>query len=377
MKNEERRMKNEEVRWVPTRRTSAFIVLRFSFFVLHFGVALFSPRLLAAQDPPKVTGVVKNVNLEIGTITVRPKGTMVDETFNLLKKDLEVTAPEGRKVKLDAVKPGQTVQLKPGVTGDIEAVVIQASVFLATVAEVDLKNRTIGIVDQQIKLATMAVDPAAKILLADRPAYLREIKVGSQMSVTPSLDGKTALALKLVSDPDGKLAAKLFPRVKTSRLPGTRWVGVLTDIDPAKHELRLTGPKTKGVPKAMPVAKNAVIKALHGQVAVQDLSLTELVKQAHATVLVSSENQEVIHLLVTSPVVQGKVKALDADRGRLTAEVAGNDKTFDLPRDVKVMDKTRVRRLADLQANLVVSLVLSLDRQQLLAIDIHQAALQP
>jgi hypothetical protein len=250
--------------------------------------------------------------------------------------------------------------------------VIQANVFLATVSDVDVKNRTIAVAEQN-QLTTMAVDSAAKILLAGRPAYLREVKPGSQMKVTPSLDGKKALALNLVSDPDGKYAAKLFPRIKTSRLPGSRWVGVLTDIDPVKSELQLIGPKTKGVPKSMPVAKDAVIKVIHGQVPVQDLALNQVVKAAHATVLVSSQNQQVTHILVKPPVVQGKVKTLDADRGQLTVEVDGAEKDFALRRDVKVMNKSRVRRLAELQPNLVVTLVMSLDRKQLLAIDIQVA----
>jgi hypothetical protein len=328
---------------------------------------------LVAQDPlgPKVTGVVKNDNGEVGTITVRRKNAADDERFNLLKKEIEVTEPSGRKVPLDAVRTGQTVQLRVGVTGDIEAISIQPGVFLATVSDVDFKARTITIAGA--RPATMTVDAAAKILIVGRPAYLREVKPGSQMNVSPSLDGKTALALTLVSDPDGKLAAKLFPRVKISRLPGERFVGALTDIDPVKNALRLTGPKTKGVPRSMPVAKDVVIKAIHGQVPVQELALNQVVDQAQATVLVSVDKQ-VTHIVVKSPVLEGKVKSLDADGGRLTADVEGREKTFALPRDVKVMAKNRVRRLIDLEPNVAVSLVLSLDRERLLGIDIQPAA---
>ena len=338
-------------------------------------VTLVCPGFLLAQDPlpPKVTGVVKNLDLKVGTITVRPtrQGATSDETFNLHKKDIDVTAPVGQKVRLDAVRPGQTVQLRFGLTGDVDAIAIQASTFLATVADVDLKSRIITMADPPNQPTTMAVDAAAKILLANRPAYLREVKLGSQMKVTPSLDGKMVLALNLVSDPDGKLAAKLFPRIKTSRLPGNRWVGILTNVNPQKSELQLTGPKTKGVPKSMAVAKDAVIKMLHGQVPVRDLALNQVTQQVYATVLVSVENQQVTHILVPSPVVAGKIKVLDAERGHLIAEVEGNDRTFALPRDVKVMAGNRVRRLGELEPNLPVSLVLSLDRTELLAIDVR------
>src|SRR5687768_2179518 len=105
MKKEERRTKNEVGHGVPPWRTSAFIALRSSFFVFHVGVVLFlAAQDLAAQDPPRVTGVVKNVDLEVGTITVRRKSAADDARFNLLKKDIEVTEPSGRKVPLDAIR---------------------------------------------------------------------------------------------------------------------------------------------------------------------------------------------------------------------------------------------------------------------------------
>jgi hypothetical protein len=348
------------------------------FVSIVLGVALLSSGALPAQDPvlTKVTGVVKNVDLKVGTITLNRKDAASDETFNLLKKDIEVIAPEGRKVQPDAVKPGQTVQLKVGLTGDVVAVLIQASVFLATVAEVDLARRTIAIAGEEQPATMMAVDAAAKILLAKRPAYLREVKPGSQMTVTPSLDGRTALALTLVSDPDGKYAAKLFPRVRASRLPGSRWVGTLTAVDAGKREIQFVGPKTKNLPRTVPVAKDAVIWSLHGQVTVQEPALSQVMAPAQATVLISPQNQ-VTHILIKPPAVEGKVKALDAERGQLTVELDGAARTLALPRHVKVMDKNRVRRLPELHPELTVSLVLSLDRQQLLGIDIGQAARTP
>ena len=347
------------------RRLCSFIVF----------VTLLWPGILAAQEiPAKVTGVVKQLDVKLGTVTVRPsrKAAMDDETYSLLRKDIEVTTPSGQKTKLDTVRPGQVVQLKIGPTGDVEAVAIQAPVFLATVSDVDVESQTINISRQEVPPATIAVATDAKISLAGRPAYLREVKPGSQMTVTASLDGKMALGLTLVSDPDGKLASKLFTRVKTSRLPGIRFVGLLTDVDPAKSELQLVGPKTKGVPKSMPVAKDAVIQVIYGQVPVQNLSLNQVAKMAHATLLVSADNQQVTRILVEPPTASAKVTALNADGGQLTVEVEGTKKTFTLRRDFKVMNKTRVMRLADLQPDLPVNLVLSLDRDQLLAVDIRQ-----
>jgi hypothetical protein len=339
-------------------------------------LALFHPGMLSAQDviPPKVTGVVKKLDIEVGTITVRPtrKGALEDETFSLLKKDIDVIAPSKETVKLDAVVVGQTVHLKLDAAGDVEAITIQAHTFLATIADVDFNKRIITLAEQQDRSRIMAVAADAPISMAGRSAYLREVKPGSQMNVTASLDGNKALALSLVSDPDGKLASKLFTRVKTSRLPGTRLVGQLTEVNAAKGELQLTGPKTKGLPRTMPLAKEAVIQLIYGQVAVQKLALKQVPRLAQATVAVSILDHQVTHVLLTASAVRAKVKTLDAERGYVTVEIDGRDKTFALRSDVKVMDKTRVRRLVDLQVNMAVGLVLSLDRQELLAIDIQR-----
>jgi hypothetical protein len=346
--------------------------MRHIFFIL-LGASLLYPGFLAAQDSVKVTGVVKQFDVNVGVITIRPnrKGATEDESYSLLNKEIEVTTVAGEKTRLDAVAPGQTVQLTIRPSGDVAAIVVQPYVFLATVSDVDAKNRTIALAREEKRTTTMAVAADAKVLLAGRTAYLREVKPGSQMSVTASLDGKTVLGLKLVSDPDGKLAAKLYPRIKISKLPGIKWVGVLTDVDAAKSELQLTGPKTKGVPRPMPVAKDAVIQVMYGQVAVQTVTLNQFMKSAHATVLVSPQNEQITRILVEPPALHGKVKTLDADGGQLTVEVDGIAKIFALQKGFKVMYGTRVMRLADLQPNVAVTLVLSLDREQLLAVDIR------
>ncbi len=340
-------------------------------FWFLLAIFLLFPGALTAQVPVKVTGVIKHFDAKIGIITVRAKGATEDESYSLLKNDIDVTTVAGEKTRLDVVAPGQTVLLKIGATGDVEAIVVQPAVFLATVADVDAKNRTIALARHEKQSVTMAVAPNATVMLAGRSVFLREIKTGSQMTVTASLDGKSVLGLNLVSDPDGKHANTLYPRVKSTRLPGSRWAGVLTDIDVANSEVHLSGPKTNNVPKAMRVAKDAIIQVIYWQVPVQELSLTQVVKMAPATVMVSAENQ-ITRMLVTPPTARGKVKLLDGEEGRLTVEVNGIDRTFALRKGFKVMSGTRVMRLVDLRADLPVNLVLSLDREQLLAVDIRQ-----
>jgi hypothetical protein len=61
---------------------------------------------------------------------------------------------------------------------------------------------------------------------------------------------------------------------------------------------------------------------------------------------------------------------MDGDNGKLTVQIDGKEKTFSL-QNAKVMNGTRVMRLADLQPDLMATLVLSLDRELLLAVDIR------
>jgi hypothetical protein len=280
--------------------------------------------------------------------------------------------PSGPKAKVDVIKIGQTVVLTIGMFGDVEAVSINALAFHAAVADIDLGKRTIKVAQNDNDAATLAIAENAKLTIDNKLVFLREIKVGSQMAVNTSLDGKTVVGMNLLSDPDGKHATRLWPRVKVSRLPGTRHVCELSDIDPVKHELRLSGPKTKYLPWQVRVAKNAVIQSLHSQVPIQTLTLKEIGKKASATAIVSAES-EVTHIVMTPPTQRVRVKAIDGDAGRLTVDVDGQDKSYDLPRGVKIMNGTRVRRLGDLAEDLSVTLVMSIDRQQLLAVDMKQA----
>ncbi len=326
-----------------------------------------------AQDAIKVTGVVKKMDAKTGAITIRPtrKGATEDESYSLLKKEIEVTTVGGEKTKLDIVAPGQTVQLKIGASGDVEAIMVQPYVFLAKIVDVDAKKRTVVLAREETPTSTLPVSAEAKILLAGRNAFLREVKPESQMTVTVSLDGKMVQGMNLVSDPEGKLANKLYTRVKTSKLPGTRWVGVLSDIDVAKGEVNLTGPKTKGIPKPMTVAKNVLIQVMHGQVPVQSVQLNQLAKTNQATIIVSNDNQQITRILIDPPTASAKVKSLDDNGGELTVDLNGTVRTFALRAGLKVMNGTRVMRLEDLQPKRAVSLVLSLDREQLLAVDLR------
>jgi hypothetical protein len=325
----------------------------------------------AQEQSFKITGVVKQLDLKGGTISIRRKSFPEDEKFSFLKKDIDVSTPSGPKAKVDTIKIGQTVILTIGMFGDVEAVTINATAFNATVADIDLGKRTIKVAQNDNESAVLSIAENAKLSITGKAVYLREIKPGSEMAVSTSLDGKTVLGLNLLSDPDGKYASKLWTRVKVSRLPGTRYVGELSDIDPVKNELRLTGPKTKFIPWQLSVAKDASIHTIYSQVPIQPLALKDIGKKASATVIVSAANLAT-HIIVTPPTQRARVKALDGEAGRLTVEVEGQNKSYLLPRGVKIMNGTRVMRLGDLESNLAVNLVFSIDREQLLAVDMKQ-----
>src|SRR5262245_3239489 len=102
---------------------------------------------MAQEGTYKVSGLIKLVDVQRGTITVRPstKGVTQDQSYSFLKKDIDVIGPNGQKAQLSVLTAGQTVQLKIGASGDVEGVIIQAPAFRATIADVDPSNRTIKI----------------------------------------------------------------------------------------------------------------------------------------------------------------------------------------------------------------------------------------
>ena len=83
----------------------------------------------AQEQSFKITGVVKQLDLKGGTISIRRKSFPEDEKFSFLKKDIDVTTPSGLKAKVDTIKIGQTVVLTVGMFGDVEAVTINAIAF--------------------------------------------------------------------------------------------------------------------------------------------------------------------------------------------------------------------------------------------------------
>jgi hypothetical protein len=101
----------------------------------------------------------------------------------------------------------------------------------------------------------------------------------------------------------------------------------------------------------------------------QSLRLDQVVKMTHATLMVAPDNR-VTRIFVDPPTIRAKVKSMDGDNGKLTVQIDGKEKTFSL-QNAKVMNGTRVMRLADLQPDLMATLVLSLDRELLLAVDIR------
>lgn len=324
-----------------------------------------------AQEPSfQITGIIKHLDVKVGTVSIRPKRKFAtrDETFSFLKKDIDITTPTGQKAQLETLKLGQTVMLTIGPSGDVEAVAIQELSFTATIADVDPVERNVKIAQNKSESTILPVANAARINIAGKSVFLREIKLGSEMTVITSLDGKTILGMNMLLDPDGKLATKLYPRVKFSRLPGARFPGVLSDIDVGQNALRVTGPKTKNVPRKWALAKDAILQAHYGQVVMQAAELKDIRDRARGTVFVSAEDQ-ITRVILDSPTQRTRVKSVEGDAGRLTVTEEGMDKTYALHRGVKIMNGTRVMRLSDIAVDSAVTLVFSLDQKLLLAVD--------
>jgi hypothetical protein len=135
--------------------------------------------------------------------------------------------------------------------------------------------------------------------------------------------------------------------------------------------VKLATNKKKGVPEFRGVAEDVVIQTLHGQIPIESLSFNLLPKSNLATMYISPSSQQITRIILDAPTTRAKVRALDGDTGRLTVLVDEKEVTFALPPGIKVMELTRVRHLPDVKPDAIVSLVFSLDRSKVLAIDLR------
>jgi hypothetical protein len=88
---------------------------------LSLVLVLTLPALAQAQEKQKLFGTLRALDVGAGSITVSVPGDKEIKTFSLLKRDLPVTDPLGRTLKLDDLRPGYRVYLSMSDDGDYVA----------------------------------------------------------------------------------------------------------------------------------------------------------------------------------------------------------------------------------------------------------------
>ncbi len=154
---------------------------------------------------PTASGVVKSVDAAAGTLTlagqkIKTGGEAPDQTLTLAK-DAKLTI-DGKEAKLADVKAGASASLtltedKKGAT----AVSVTGGTVLATVKSVDDKANTITIEGKKVKKGeagpdqTLALAKDAKVVIDGEAKALADIKAGTAVLVSVTVDRKTALSV--------------------------------------------------------------------------------------------------------------------------------------------------------------------------------------
>ena len=211
--------------------------------VLLLAAALLNAGVSFAQVPGKdvFSGTVKKIDIDVGTITLQPIGKGKDDiTLNLFKRDLDVTANVGPKLRLDDVAAGQAVTVKLRDQLDVEAITIRLPVVAAVVLAVDAENRTLSIPGGANEATRkVAIDPPAKINVGGRLLTLEEVTPGKLLYLTTSLDGKTVLAIdKVPVFPTSALLVK----GRSGLQVGSRVSGLIVEVDAANQNLLIRPP---------------------------------------------------------------------------------------------------------------------------------------
>lgn len=146
-------------------------------------------------------------------------------------------------------------------------------------------------------------------------------------------------------------------------------VGTLAAVDVGKQVITLTlGKKGGGTQeKTFEVARDAEV-LLDGKGA----KLSDL-KPGYQVALGLSDDQKAVHVRAGGPSLPGEVKAVDAAKGTIVVAVAtstgAQDKTFSLAKDVKLaLPAKKNATLADVEAGTRISLTLSADQREVVAI---------
>jgi RNA polymerase sigma factor (sigma-70 family) len=342
---------------------------------------------------PEVRGIIKSIDpaKSTTTLTTQTRGEDPGEKSYTLAKNVEVgvgASGRGRGVmkeaKLGDLTPGTMVSMT--LTADekaVEFIAAEAPMVRGVLKAVDAEKKTItvttpgrgegrgreeAIPDEE---RTYAVDANAEIGADDgrgRRFSVKEVKLS---------DLATGSIVILVLSVDRKHAELVLAE-------GPNFGGHVKAVDGAKNTLTLMTQSRGGEPeeKTLDVASNALIVLDDGKgrrFSLKEGKLADVPVGSVAQVKMSADQKHITTLRVESPMVGGRLKAIDTKNGTITIEIFvrrgenPEEKTYSLAKDVHITIEGNAGKLTDLKTGEEsgpTMLKLSLDQKTVQAISV-------
>lgn len=322
------------------------------------------------RDPGSVPGLVKAIDLKIGTITIQylGDGQNGDGVFSLSDKVMKPTTVAGKVLALTDVTPGTRVRITTK-DQDVTAIIVEHPVVYSFIANVDARNRTIQFRMENLSQKLPIADDAT-ISVLGRAVQLAELPTGEKASITLSLDKKTIVGIDIF-----RARAKIGEREGAPARDGDRTpaaYGTIVEIDKDKLTLNvLVGRDGDLKLQTIAVTKETKISLNFDERVLRELTFGELTKPLQVNVQLADDGRTAKSLIAIAPVSRGLFKSYDAAKKKLTLTLpeGRTDKEFDVDVELIVSNLGRAGgKLADLVPGTSVVIAFNLDRTRVIGI---------
>lgn len=320
--------------------------------------------------PREVSGIrviLKSLDLAKGVMKVvgAGDGNRTEQTYNLAGKDVKVTTTTETPLKLSDLREGLMLFLQLNNQDDVTGIQVELPRLFTFLTQVDAEKKQVTLrIEREQK--TFAVAPNAKLLIQGREAKLEDFRVGAKVQLQLSLDRGTVLAMSLTTK--GPRDGEGAKGEREGEGPGRPHVvgfvfGVQPGADGAKLEV-LAGEEGDLEPRTLLVPKDLKIHFKAERLS-QEVPLTELKKGVRLGIWLDKDKKTVTRLEALAPVLRNAViKGIDAGGKKITI----GEKTYTLAPEAQIVLGRKQVELAAVKEGDRATVVLSLDRAQIIAL---------
>ena len=310
-------------------------------------------------EGPEVSGVVKAVDKDKSTVTVRTKEN--EQTF-AIPADLPITFGGG-KDKRAPLAAHKLAELPVGALVVVKLTPDQKTVMSLRAEGANIDG-TVKAVDAGKQQITVAVN-AGKGEVSEEKTFTVPAEAGLQ------IDGKGA---KLGDVPVGALVSlKLMPDQKSVLSLGAEGASIsgtvkALDADKRKITIALGGKKgDNGEEKTFDLSADVTVRMLDDK-AGRDAKLSDVPLTANVHLKLAVDQKTVRSLDVSGRAVSGTVKSVDAASGSVTLTEDGGERTLTLAKETPIVIDGKAGKLADLPVEALVGAKLAADQKTVLGL---------